>query len=186
MMRVISGKLKGKSIIFLKSAITRPLKDSVKENIFNVLFHSNLINLNIEKCNVLDLYSGVGSFGIECISRGSNKVVFVENDKQAIEIINKNLISLSILDKAKVIQDKIINYLNSKIKEKFQIIFFDPPFTKNDYIEELKLIKKTKIFSSNHVIIIHRERKTNDILKDTIKPIIIKNYGRSKIIFGKF
>lgn len=186
MMRVISGKLKGKSIIFLKSAITRPLKDSVKENIFNVLFHSNLINLNIEKCNVLDLYSGVGSFGIECISRGSNKVVFVENDKQAIEIINKNLVSLSILDKAKVIQDKIINYLNSKIKEKFQIIFFDPPFAKNDYIEELKLIKKTKIFSSNHVIIIHRERKTNDILKDTIKPIIIKNYGRSKIIFGKF
>ncbi len=185
-MRVISGKLKGKSITFLKSAITRPLKDSVKENIFNVLFHSSLINLNIEKCNVLDLYSGVGSFGIECISRGSNKVVFVENDKQAIEIINKNLISLSILDKAKVIQDKIINYLNSKIKEKFQIIFFDPPFAKNDYIEELKLIKKTKIFSSNHVIIIHRERKTNDILKDTIKPIIIKNYGRSKIIFGKF
>ena len=79
-MRVISGKLKGKSITFLKSAITRPLKDSVKENIFNVLLHSSLINLNIEKCNVLDLYSGVGSFGIECISRGSNKVVFVENE----------------------------------------------------------------------------------------------------------
>ena len=185
-MRVISGKLKGKSIIFLQSTTTRPLKDSVKENIFNVLFHSNLINLSIQQSNILDLYSGTGSFGIECISRGSKKVIFVENDIGAIEIINKNLISLSISDKAKVIPDKIINFLNSKINEKFQIIFFDPPFAKNDYIEDLKLIKKTKIYSSNHIVIIHREKKTNDDFQGILRPMITKNYGRSKIIFGKF
>jgi 16S rRNA (guanine966-N2)-methyltransferase len=185
-MRVISGKLKGKSIFFLKSTTTRPLKDSVKENIFNVLHHSNLINLDISQSNVLDLYSGVGSFGIECISRGSKKVVFVDNDKKAIEVINKNLNSLSILDKAKVINDKIINFLNTKTKKKFQIIFFDPPFVKKEFIEELRLIKKTKIFSSNHIVVIHREKKTNDAFEDIIKPIIIKNYGRSKIIFAKF
>ena len=185
-MRVISGKLKGKSIIFLRSTTTRPLKDSVKENIFNVLFHSNLINLSIQQSNILDLYSGTGSFGIECISRGSKKVIFVENDIGAIEIINKNLVSLSISDKAKVIPDKIINFLNSKINEKFQIIFFDPPFAKNDYIEDLKLIKKTKIYSSNHIVIIHREKKTNDDFQGILRPMITKNYGRSKIIFGKF
>ena len=77
-MRIISGYLKGKSIIFLKNSNTRPLKDSVKENIFNILKHSNLMNINIEKANILDLYSGIGSFGIECISRGAEKDTFVE------------------------------------------------------------------------------------------------------------
>ena len=61
-MRIISGKLKGKTILFTKSNITRPLKDSVKENIFNILLHSNLIKVDLVNSNILDLYSGVGSF----------------------------------------------------------------------------------------------------------------------------
>ena len=68
-MRIISGKLKGKSIFFLKNEKTRPLKDSLKENIFNILSHSNLIDIEIKNSNILDLYSGIGSFGLECISR---------------------------------------------------------------------------------------------------------------------
>ena len=75
-MRIISGKLKGKNISFLKSSSTRPLKDSVKESIFNILTHSKLLNLKLEKSNILDLYSGFGSFGLECISRGASKVFF--------------------------------------------------------------------------------------------------------------
>ena len=74
-MRIISGLLKGRSINFLKNSKTRPLKDNVKENIFNILKHSNLIKTKIENSNILDLYSGVGSFGIECISRGAKKLL---------------------------------------------------------------------------------------------------------------
>ena len=62
-MRIISGFLKGKKINFFKNQTTRPLKDSVKENIFNILKHSKLIKVEIENSNVLDLYSGIGSFG---------------------------------------------------------------------------------------------------------------------------
>ena len=58
-MRIISGTLKGKSIYFIRNFHTRPLKDSVRENIFNILKHSNLINISIQKANILDLYSGV-------------------------------------------------------------------------------------------------------------------------------
>ena len=79
-MRVVSGRLKGKSILYLKTSITRPLKDSVKENIFNILKHSNKINVKIENSYILDLYAGVGSFGIECLSRGAKEVTFVEED----------------------------------------------------------------------------------------------------------
>mgnify|MGYP006448473405 FL=1 len=89
-MRVISGSLKGRLIDFLKNDKTRPLKDSVKENIFNIIKHSRLINLNIENSKVLDLYSGIGSFGIECVSRGAKKVTFVERDINALKILKRN------------------------------------------------------------------------------------------------
>ncbi len=185
-MRVISGIFKGKSISFLKSKITRPLKDSVKENIFNIINHSNILGIKINNTNILDLYSGIGSFGIECVSRGAKKVTFVEKDHNAIETLKKNLKTLLIKDKATVISDEIENYLNVKKTEKFNIIFLDPPFAENSFINDLKLIKKNKIYLKNHVIIIHRESKTNDNFNGILNPIIIRKYSRSKIIFGKF
>ena len=95
-MRIISGKLKGKTLSFLKSLTTRPLKDSVKESIFNIITHSNLININLKNSNILDLYSGIGSFGLECVSRGAEKITFVEKDKNVVEILKKNLLNLNI------------------------------------------------------------------------------------------
>ena len=185
-MRVISGKFKGKSISFLKSKITRPLKDSVKENIFNIITHSNLLNINLKKSNILDLYSGVGSFGIECISRDANKVVFVERDNSAVETLNKNLFNLSIKNKATVINEEIVSFLNKKKLKKFDIFFLDPPFADKYFLDKLKLIKQKKIYKSNHILIIHRENKSSDNFKNLINPLIVKKYGRSKIIFGKF
>ena len=67
-MRIISGNLKSRSLKYLRNSSTRPLKDNVRESIFNVLEHSNLIQANIKKSKILDLYSGIGSFGIESIS----------------------------------------------------------------------------------------------------------------------
>ena len=98
-MRIISGKFKGKFISFLKSKTTRPLKDSVKENIFNILSHSKSINIKLEKSNVLDLYSGIGSFGLECLSRGANKITFVEKDKMALKILNQNILNYLLIIK---------------------------------------------------------------------------------------
>ena len=89
-MRIISGLLKGKSINFLKNTKTRPLKDSVKENIFNILIHSNFMPTKFDEYNVLDLYSGFGSFGIECISRGAKKVTFIEQDVDASNVLKNN------------------------------------------------------------------------------------------------
>ena len=142
-MRIIGGKFKGKLIQFLRVGKTRPLKDSVRENIFNILMHSNKLNIRIEGSDILDLYSGIGSFGIECISRGANKVTFIEQEKSAYKILEKNL-------------------------------------------ENLKKIKINKIFNKRHLVIIHREKKSKDNFKDLLQPILIKEYGRSKIIFGIF
>ena len=137
-MRIIGGKFKGKSINYLKSLTTRPLRDYVKENIFNILKHSKEINLKIENAEVLDLYSGVGSFGLECISRGAKCVTFVENDKKALEILVSNLKKISAKNKSNLISDKIENVLKTnKFHVKFDIFFLDPPFASNSYINFL-------------------------------------------------
>ena len=78
-MRVISGLFRGKKILEPKDIYTRPLKDLTKESILNILNHSNKFSINFENSIILDLFSGVGSFGIECLSRGVQKVFFVEN-----------------------------------------------------------------------------------------------------------
>ena len=180
--RIISGNLKGKKINYLKNSITRPLKDSVKENIFNILTHSNVINIKLIDSKVLDLYSGFGSFGIECISRGAEKVTFVEKDYSALMTLKKNLLNLSIVDKTKVLNDKIENFLKKKFLQKFDIFFLDPPFQKYEYIKNLILIKKENLFAKNHVVIIHREKGEIDNLSKVLNIIDSKEYGRSKII----
>jgi len=78
-MRIISGFNKGKKLILPNDKTTRPLKDMAKESIFNILSHANYIKFQLKDSKVLDLFSGVGSFGLECISRGSKFVMFFEN-----------------------------------------------------------------------------------------------------------
>ena len=185
-MRIISGKLKGKSINFLKNLHTRPLKDAVRENIFNILTHSNLIQARIENSNVLDLYSGIGSFGIECVSRAAAKVTFVEKNIQSFNILKKNLIELTVIEKAKIYNKDVGNALLHNINEKFNIFFFDPPFLDSNFLENLKLIKEKKIYEKNHIVIIHRDKKKEDNFENLIKILKKKIYGRSKIIFGIF
>ena len=79
-MRIISGIYKGKKLNFPKSIKTRPLRDLVKESIFNLIENSNKFKFKMSEAKVLDLFSGSGSFGLECISRGAKKVVFIENN----------------------------------------------------------------------------------------------------------
>ena len=90
-MRIISGNFKGKKILLPKDKLTRPLKDLTKESIFNIIQHSKLLDINLENSKILDLFSGVGSFGIECLSRGAKKVIFVENYTGVLPVLKKNL-----------------------------------------------------------------------------------------------
>ena len=185
-MRIIGGRLKGKSINYIKNSITRPLKDSVKENIFNILQHSNLVKINLDNSNILDLYSGIGSFGIECISRGAQKVTFLEQDTNAINILKKNILKLSIADKTNIYNYHINANFIEGIKEKFNIFFLDPPFADTNFLQNLRILKKNKMFKKKHIVIVHREKKSKDNFNDSLEVIEIKYYGRSKIIFGVF
>ena len=183
-MRIIGGRLKGRIIQFLKTKNTRPLKDSVKENIFNILSHSNEINVELKNAFILDIYSGIGSFGLECLSRGAKMVTFVEIDSEASTILKENLLKLSISKQAEIIKNKIENIKNWK--KKYNIFFFDPPFKDSQFINNLKELKNQKIYNKNHLIIIHREKNSKDDFEGILKILNEKVYGRSKIIFALF
>ena len=102
-MRIISGNFKGKKILLPKDKLTRPLKDLTKESIFNILKHSKLLKIELESSNILDLFSGVGSFGLECLSRGAKNVTFLESYKEVLNILKKNIDNLN--KKNKTISD---------------------------------------------------------------------------------
>ena len=186
-MRIVSGSLKGKKINFLKSTTTRPLRDFVKESTFNVITHSNLINVSLENSNILDLYSGVGSFGIECLSRGAKKTTFVENNNNALMVLKENITQLKIEKKSMILETKVISFLSRlKKSDKYDIIFFDPPFSENFFINELNMIKNSNIYNKNHIVVVHRERKSQDNLSGIMNVFLTRNYGRSSVLFGNF
>ena len=184
-MRIISGYLKGRNISQPNNQLTRPLKDLTKESIFNILKHSKLLDVNLENSNILDLFSGIGSFGLECLSRGAAGVTFLESYKEVLTILKKNIDNLKQQGSSSIIEKDIFaeNTLK-KINNKFDIIFMDPPYKEKKLVNLLDTIIKLKLLKDNGIIIIHRHKKEEDIFPNDFNIIIKKNYGISKIIFG--
>ena len=184
-MRIISGNFKGKKILLPKDKLTRPLKDLTKESIFNILKHSKLLNIELESSNVLDLFSGVGSFGLECLSRGAKNVTFLESYADVLSVLKKNIDNLNQQNQTKVIEKDIFSVNTLKLlNDKFDIIFMDPPYKEKKLFFLLNAITELELLNMNGVIIIHRHKKEEDDLPKEFNLILEKNYGISKIIFG--
>ena len=185
-MRIISGSFKGKKIFEPKNLLTRPLKDLTKESIFNIIAHSNKLKINLSSAVVLDLFSGVGSFGIECLSRGVKEVTFIENYKEVLPILKKNLQNLEV-NNYKIIEKDIYNLDTlKKLENKFDIIFLDPPYKYKDLEILIERIYSNKILNTKGIIVMHRHKKEKDIFPKKINIIEEKKYGISKIIFFSF
>ena len=182
-MRIISGNLKGKKIFLPKDKNTRPLRDLVKESIFNLVKHSNKIELEIHKSDILDLFSGSGSFGLECISRGAQNVFFVENYPLILGILKKNINLLNAEKYCQVFERNCFEIFKIKkiINTKFNLIFIDPPFKENKVSFILKKIKETKILKENGIIILHRHKKDNVESNKDLNILDERTYGISKI-----
>tara|TARA_B100000674_G_scaffold479780_1_gene478558 strand:+ start:640 stop:1203 length:564 start_codon:yes stop_codon:yes gene_type:complete len=183
-MRIISGSYKGKKILEPKDILTRPLKDLTKESIFNILTHSNKFNINLTESFILDLFSGVGSFGLECLSRGAKKVVFVENYQGVLPVLKKNLTNLKSLSNYEIFEEDISDLsIFSKFDNKFDIIFLDPPYKFKNLGIILKNLIDNKILNKNGIIILHRHKNQKDIFPNNFNIIEEKIYGISKVLF---
>ena len=183
-MRIISGTFRGKKILEPKDIKTRPLKDLTKESIFNILNHSNKFKINLEDSNILDLFSGVGSFGIECLSRGVKSVIFIENYNGVLPVLKKNLQNLKAIENYKIIEKDIYNgKIFETLDKKFDIIFMDPPYKDKNLNLLLENLENIKILNKNGIVVIHRHKNEQDMIPKNFKVIEEKRYGLSKIIF---
>ena len=187
-MRIIAGKLKGTILHLPKDKSTRPLKDLARESIFNLLNHSNKISLKLEHSNILDLYAGTGSFGLECLSRQARSVCFVEKKRDAIEILEKNIKKLGVKNKIKIFPHDIFELIEKEkiSKSKFDLIFCDPPFKDINIERLISLIFNKNLINKNGIIILHRNKNTKEKFPSYFRVIDERIYGISKIIFGKF
>ena len=186
-MRIIGGNFKGKKILEPKDKETRPLKDLTKESIFNIINHSSKFSIDIKEAYILDLFSGVGSFGIECLSQGASHVTFIEKYERVLPILKKNLYNLKSEINYEIIESDILNKFKFKsLKLKYDIIFLDPPYKEKALENILNTIIENKILNDNGIIIIHRHKKEIDQFPKNFQLLEEKKYGISKIIFGSY
>ena len=186
-MRIISGKSKGKKLNIPTNKQTRPLKDMVRESIFNIINHSKLLSSDFNQCTILDLFAGVGSFGLEAISRGAKKVSFFENFKPALDMLHKNIKNLSYEEQSEIYNKNIYDEKSfEKLNVKFDIVFLDPPYKYENLDLILKKIVNSKFISNKTLIILHRHKKTKDSFIKEFKIVREEIYGSSKIFFGFF
>jgi len=186
-MRIISGNLKGKKILEPKDKDTRPLKDLTKESIFNIILHSNKFRVEIKNSKILDLFSGVGSFGLECLSRGASSLIFIENYKEVLPILKKNIFNLKYQNISLIVERNIFKIFDFKVYDrKFDIIFLDPPYKEKKLPILLDQIIKSEILNKEGIIIIHRHKNEKDTYPSQFNVIEEKTYGISKVVFGNY
>jgi len=182
-MRIISGNFKGRKLLTPNDIKTRPLKDLTKESIFNILKHSNKFNVEIKNSVVLDLFAGVGSFGIECLSNEAKYVTFVENYNGVLPILKKNLSNLKLDKKYEIIEQNIFTGLKLA-KSNYDIIFLDPPYKDKNISELIDKIFEINLLSKSGIIITHRNKNVKDKYSKNFRILEEKTYGISKISFG--
>jgi 16S rRNA (guanine966-N2)-methyltransferase len=130
-MRVIAGKAKGRKLRSVPGDVARPVTDRVKESLFNILGDEVVDAL------FLDLFAGTGSVGIEALSRGAQRAVFVERNRRAIETIKENLKTTELAAQAELIRDDVFRFLSRKPADRFDLIYIAPPQYKGLWAETL-------------------------------------------------
>ncbi len=181
-MRIISGTARGTKLYTLEGQITRPTLDRVKESLFNI------IQNDIANSIFLDLFSGSGAIGLEAASRGAKKVILCDKSKEAIKIIEKNIEKTHLNKKVELYNLDYEALIKTKIKEKIDIVYIDPPYNSDFAIKSIKYIIEKELIDENSNIIIETDddKKVLENLKNIEVEITDKRkYGRAILIFLK-
>jgi 16S rRNA (guanine(966)-N(2))-methyltransferase RsmD len=179
-LRVIGGKVKGKKLLSEKGLNTRPTADKVKESIFNILTR------DFKDKEVLDLFAGTGNLGIEALSRGASKAVFIESSRHVLPVLEKNLRNCGFTDISQIIGTTVEKGI--KILEKgghrFDFIFLDPPYRRGILKDTLVKISRSDILKDNALVI--AEHSSSEMVEGDIERLILtdqRRYGTTLISF---
>lgn len=173
-MRIIAGKAGGLKLKSIKGRDARPTLDRVKESLFNI------IAFYLAETDVLDLFAGFGSLGIEALSRGAKTADFVEQNSSHLQIIKQNLEKAKLIEQAELYNQDVYNFLKNYNK-KYDLIFMDPPYQKNMGDQAVKLIVKNQFLKEKGLIILEKSAEEKTVEYEELEIIKNRSYGNSLI-----
>ncbi|WP_232696982.1 16S rRNA (guanine(966)-N(2))-methyltransferase RsmD [Brevibacillus daliensis] len=154
-MRVISGEHRGRTLAAVPGTSTRPTTDKVKESIFN------MIGPYFDGEWALDLYAGTGGLGIEALSRGAMKAVFVDSDAKAFATVKQNVTLLKLMDRAEIYRSDAGRALKALAKKevRFDLVFLDPPYAKQNLEHEIGELQERNLLADDAWIVTEHDIK---------------------------
>ena len=167
MMRIITGSARGIALTTLEGEVTRPTGERAKEALFS------MIQFDIEGRRCLDLFAGSGQLGLEALSRGAEHCVFTDEAREAVDVVLANAKKTKLFDKCRISSVSFMQFLKSAAgKEKFDLIFLDPPYASGYIAEALRLISEGDLLRAGGRIVCESDNGTAPVKKKDIKSLI--------------
>ena len=177
-MRIITGKYKGRVLAALSGLQTRPATDRVKTTIFNMLQN----RIRIFGIDVLDLFAGTGSLGFEALSRGAKHVVFVDDQEQALDVIEQNAGMVECIEQCAIMRDDALNFI-SRWREQFDLIFADPPYAYERITDIPRSIFEKGMLRPDGYLIIEHSKHTKFEESPLYTMQVQKEFGNTRVSF---
>ncbi len=180
-MRIIAGKYRSRILNTLDGQTTRPTADKIKESLFN------MIGPYFDGGTMLDCCAGCGAIGLECLSRGFDHAVFVDQNKRALQVIRSNIELLKVNGQTTLINDDVVNYLE-QCDRSFDLIYVDPPYDQHKLYDAI--MEKVSIhhrLTENGSLIV--ETDITHLLPETMEHLVLtkkKDYRRTSLYFYRF
>ena len=182
-LRIIGGELRGKKLYTIPGTLIRPTAGRLRESIFNILSYQ------IKEAIVLDLFAGTGAFGIEALSRGAESAVFIDNNKTALSVVERNVQSCAVDNRSRIIRWNIVKNLNciKSIGSTFDLVFMDPPYN-NGLIKPslINLHASGSLGKEACIIVEHNYLEPIPEISKQFELIDQRKYGKKLISFIKY
>jgi 16S rRNA (guanine966-N2)-methyltransferase len=179
-MRIVGGKLKGRSLKGPASDAIRPTSDRLRETIFNILRHSH--DDPVAGARVLDLFAGTGAMAIEALSRGAREACLIDKGNEAHALIRANLEALGLTGSARLLRRDATKLGKAQFGESFGLAFLDPPYGRGLVLPALEALREGGWLETEALLVIEETKDTDIVLPEGFALIEARTYGDTKIL----
>ena len=178
-MRIIAGAHRGRRLVAPKGSRTRPTADRVREALFSILF-------DVSGYAVLDLFAGSGAIGLEALSRGADRCVFVETDRTALDALETNIDALALSDRTEIRRQPVAAALEAlaRHEDRFDLVFADPPWDRaSKLLKDVLAAAPSLISDAGTLVLEHEQRDASPLAPHGILAIDQRRYGDTALSF---